>query len=91
MAQPVSHRDEMEGGLDKDTKWMENIEQSKGIKTIVRKKYYTLDKVLLKVDLQTLRINNIEKVCWITIQTKYGKAFYDYFGSVNVLDFSGLG
>ena len=36
-------------------------------------------------------MDNIKKVCEVTIQTKYGEGFYDYFGSVNVLDFSGVG
>ena len=29
MFQSVSHRDEVEGGLDKDAKWMENMRQSR--------------------------------------------------------------
>ena len=55
-------------------------------------KFYTLDKVLLKVDLQSIRMNNIKKVCEHHNSNQVWKSpFYDYFGSVNVLDFSGLG
>lgn len=60
----------------------------KGIKTIVRA-YYTLDKVLLKVDLQTLRMaTTLRKYVASQFKPSIAKAFYDYFGSVNVLDFS---
>jgi hypothetical protein len=60
----------------------------KGIKTIVRA-YYTLDKVLLKVDLQSIRMaTTLRKYVASQFKPSIAKAFYDYFGSVNVLDFS---
>ena len=56
----------MEGGLDKDPSgWKKRRNKVKGIKLL--RSHYTLDKVLLKVDLQTLRMDNIKKVCRITI------------------------
>ena len=45
----------MESRLDKNTKWLENLADVKGIKTIVRA-YWTLDKVLNQVDVNTLRV-----------------------------------
>ena len=60
----------------------------KGIKTIVRA-YYTLDKVLLKVDLQSIRMaTTLRKYVASQFKPSIAKGFYDYFGSVNVLDFS---
>tara|TARA_X000001036_G_scaffold177397_1_gene167915 strand:- start:1280 stop:2494 length:1215 start_codon:yes stop_codon:yes gene_type:complete len=60
----------------------------KGIKTIVRA-YYTLEKVLLKVDLQTLRMaTTLRKYVASQFKPSIAKAFYDYFESENVLDFS---
>ena len=60
----------------------------KGIKTIVRA-FYTLDKVLLKVDLQSIRMaTTLRKYVASQFKPSIAKAFYDYFGSVNVLDFS---
>ena len=60
----------------------------KGIKTIVRA-YYTLEKVLLKVDLQTLRMaTTLRKYVASQFKPSIAKAFYDYFESENILDFS---
>tara|TARA_R100000353_G_scaffold157845_1_gene116976 strand:+ start:35 stop:877 length:843 start_codon:yes stop_codon:yes gene_type:complete len=60
----------------------------KGIKTIVRA-FYTLDKVLLKVDLQSIRMaTTLRKYVASQFKPSIAKAFYDYYGSVNVLDFS---
>ena len=60
----------------------------KGIKTIVRA-YYTLEQVLLKVDLQTLRMaTTLRKYVASQFKPSIAKAFYDYFKSENVLDFS---
>ena len=60
----------------------------KGIKTIVRA-FYTLDKVLLKVDLQSIRMaTTLRKYVASQFKPSIAKVFYDYFQSVNVLDFS---
>jgi hypothetical protein len=60
----------------------------RGIKTIVRA-YWTLEKVLLRVDLNTLRMaTTLRKYVASQFKPAIAKAFYDYFKSENVLDFS---
>ena len=59
-----------------------------GIKTIVRA-FWSLEKVLTKVDLQSIRMaTTLRKYVASQFKPSIAKAFYDYFGSVNVLDFS---
>ena len=59
-----------------------------GIKTIVRA-YWTLEKVLLRVDLNTLRMaTTLRKYVASQFKPAIAKAFYDYFKSENILDFS---
>lgn len=59
-----------------------------GIKTIVRA-FFTLDKVLLEVNEQTIRMAaTLRKYIASQFKPSIAKAFYDYYGSVNVLDFS---
>ena len=60
----------------------------KGIKTIVRA-FYTLEQVLTKVDLQSIRMaTTLRKYVASQFKPSIAKGFYDYFKSVNVLDFS---
>ena len=60
----------------------------KGIKTIVRA-FYTLDQVLTKVDEQSIRMaTTLRKYVASQFKPSIAKAFYDYFKSNNVLDFS---
>ena len=59
-----------------------------GIKTIVRA-FWSLEQVLTKVDLQSIRMaTTLRKYVASQFKPSIAKAFYDYFGSVNVLDFS---
>ena len=59
-----------------------------GIKTIVRA-FFTLDKVLLEVNEQTLRMaTTLRKYVASQFKPSIAKAFYDYYKSKNVLDFS---
>ena len=59
-----------------------------GIKTIVRA-FFTLDKVLLEVNEQNIRMAaTLRKYIASQFKPSIAKAFYDYYGSVNVLDFS---
>tara|TARA_B100001248_G_C27363436_1_gene447705 strand:- start:308 stop:1525 length:1218 start_codon:yes stop_codon:yes gene_type:complete len=59
-----------------------------GIKTIVRA-YWTLDKVLNQVDVNTLRVaTTLRKYVASQFKPAVAKAFYDHFQSKNVLDFS---
>ena len=59
-----------------------------GIKTIVRA-FWSLEKVLTKVDLQSIRMaTTLRKYVASQFKPSIAKAFYDYFRSVNVLDFS---
>ena len=80
----------MEGGLDKDAKWMENMADRQGNKNYCESLLHFRQGVTQGGFTIHTNGNNIEKVCGITIQTKYSKGilFFDYFGSVNVLDFS---
>ena len=60
----------------------------KGIKTIVRA-FWSLEKVLTKVDLQSIRMaTTLRKYVASQFKPSIAKAFYDYFKSENVLDFS---
>ena len=60
----------------------------KGIKTIVRA-FWSLEKVLTKVDLQSIRMaTTLRKYVASQFKPSIAKGFYDYFKSVNVLDFS---
>ena len=60
----------------------------KGIKTIVRA-FYTLDQVLTKVDEQSIRMaTTLRKYVASQFKPSIAKAFYDYYKSNNVLDFS---
>ena len=60
----------------------------KGIKTIVRA-FYTLEQVLTKVDLQTIRMaTTLRKYVASQFKPSIAKGFYDYFQSDKVLDFS---
>ena len=60
----------------------------KGIKTIIRA-YFSLEKVLTEVNENTLRMaTSLRKYIASQFKPSIAKAFYDYFGSVNVLDFS---
>ena len=59
-----------------------------GIKTIVRA-FWSLEKVLTKVDLQSIRMaTTLRKYVASQFKPSIAKGFYDYFRSVNVLDFS---
>ena len=59
-----------------------------GIKTIVRA-YWSLEKVLKKVDIQTIRMaTTLRKYVASQFKPVVAKSFYDYFKSENVLDFS---
>ena len=59
-----------------------------GIKTIVRA-FWSLEQVLTKVDIQSIRMaTTLRKYVASQFKPSIAKAFYDYFGSVNVLDFS---
>ena len=59
-----------------------------GIKTIVRA-FWSLEKVLTKVDLQSIRMaTTLRKYVASQFKPSIAKGFYDYFKSVNVLDFS---
>ena len=59
-----------------------------GIKTIVRA-FWSLEKVLTKVDLQSIRMaTTLRKYVASQFKPSIAKAFYDYFKSENVLDFS---
>ena len=59
-----------------------------GIKTIVRA-FWSLEKVLTKVDLQTIRMaTTLRKYVASQFKPAIAKVFYDYFKSENVLDFS---
>ena len=60
----------------------------RGIKTIVRA-FWSLEKVLTKVDLQSIRMaTTLRKYVASQFKPAIAKAFYDYFKSVNILDFS---
>ena len=60
----------------------------KGIKTIIRA-YFSLEKVLTEVNENTLRMaTTLRKYIASQFKPSIAKAFYDYFRSVNVLDFS---
>lgn len=60
----------------------------KGIQTIVRA-FWSLEKVLTKVDLQSIRMaTTLRKYVASQFKPSIAKAFYDYFKSENVLDFS---
>ena len=60
----------------------------KGIKTIVRA-FYTLEQVLTKVDLQSIRMaTTLRKYVASQFKPSIAKGFYDYFQSDKVLDFS---
>ena len=60
----------------------------KGIKTIVRA-FWSLEKVLTKVDLQSIRMaTTLRKYVASQFKPSVAKAFYDYYKSENVLDFS---
>ena len=59
-----------------------------GIKTIVRA-FWSLEKVLTNVDLQSIRMaTTLRKYVASQFKPSIAKGFYDYFRSVNVLDFS---
>jgi hypothetical protein len=59
-----------------------------GIKTIVRA-FWSLEKVLTQVDLQSIRMaTTLRKYVASQFKPSIVKAFYDYFKSENVLDFS---
>ena len=59
-----------------------------GIKTIVRA-FWSLEKVLTKVDLQSIRMaTTLRKYVASQFTPSIAKGFYDYFRSGNVLDFS---
>lgn len=59
-----------------------------GIKTIVRA-FWSLEKVLTQVDIQTIRMaTTLRKYVASQFKPSIAKAFYDYFKSENVLDFS---
>ena len=59
-----------------------------GIKTIVRA-FWSLDAVLTKVDIQSIRMaNTLRKYVASQFKPSIAKVFYDYFKSENVLDFS---
>ena len=59
-----------------------------GIKTIVRA-FWSLEKVLTKVDLQSIRMaTTLRKYVASQFKPSIAKGFYDYFRSGNVLDFS---
>jgi len=59
-----------------------------GIKTIVRA-FWSLEQVLTKVDLQSIRMaTTLRKYVASQFKPSIAKAFYDYYGSENVLDFS---
>ena len=59
-----------------------------GIKTIVRA-FWSLEKVLTKVDLQSIRMaTTLRKHVASQFKPSIAKGFYDYFRSGNVLDFS---
>lgn len=59
-----------------------------GIKTIVRA-FWSLEQVLTKVDLQSIRMaTTLRKYVASQFKPSIAKAFYDYFKSENVLDFS---
>ena len=59
-----------------------------GIKTIVRA-FWSLEKVLTKVDLQSIRMaTTLRKYVASQFKPSIAKGFYDYFRSCNVLDFS---
>ena len=59
-----------------------------GIKTIVRA-FWSLEQVLTKVDLQSIRMaTTLRKYVASQFKPAIAKAFYDYFKSENVLDFS---
>ena len=58
------------------------------IKTIVRA-FYTLDQVLTKVDEQSIRMaTTLRKYVASQFKPSIAKAFYDYYASESVLDFS---
>jgi len=60
----------------------------KGIKTIIRA-YFSLEKVLTEVNENTLRMaTTLRKYIASQFKPSIAKAFYDYFGSNHVLDFS---
>ena len=60
----------------------------KGIKTIVRA-FYTLEQVLTEVNEQNIRMaTTLRKYVASQFKPSIAKGFYDYFRSVNVLDFS---
>ncbi len=60
----------------------------KGIKTIVRA-FWTLEQVLTKVNIQSIRMaTTLRKYVASQFKPSIAKGFYDYFKSVNVLDFS---
>jgi len=60
----------------------------KGIKTIIRA-YFSLEKVLTEVNENTLRMaTTLRKYIASQFKPSIAKAFYDYFGSSNILDFS---
>ena len=60
----------------------------KGIKTIVRA-FFTLEKVLTKVDLQSIRMApTLRKYVASQFKPSVAKSFYDMFESKNILDFS---
>lgn len=59
-----------------------------GIKTIVRA-FWSLEKVLTQVDLQSIRMaTTLRKYVASQFKPSIAKAFYDYYKSENVLDFS---
>ena len=59
-----------------------------GIKTIVRA-FWTLEQVLTKVNIQNIRMaTTLRKYVASQFKPSIAKGFYDYFKSVNVLDFS---
>ena len=59
-----------------------------GIKTIVRA-FWSLEKVLTQVDIQSIRMaTTLRKYVASQFKPSIAKAFYDYFKSENVLDFS---
>ncbi len=59
-----------------------------GIKTIVRA-FWSLEKVLTQVDIQNIRMaTTLRKYVASQFKPSIAKAFYDYFKSENVLDFS---
>jgi len=60
----------------------------KGIKTIVRA-FWSLEKVLTKVDIQSIRMaTTLRKYVASQFKPSIAKAFYDYYASESVLDFS---